>query len=218
MRQICLPIFFLALVSCKKELSNSEQTKQDSTSLPLADTSRISDTTIFFDVVIDGQRQLQIQPLNNYAVYWTGVVPYTSGSYGLYEQGIMNNADHGIILVNGNILLDPGDTSLLLKNKRMFNGFDPGDYPFTQNPDNSTGVQVHWIDQTGKTWGSDFGLADQSISMFQIINRINLDTSYNATGITHGIYVRCAFNCVLYDNSGNTIELKNGRLGISVWL
>ena len=100
----------------------------------------------------------------------------------------------------------------------MFNGFGAGIYPYTQNPTNSTGIQVHWIDPTGKTWGSDFGVADQSGGIFQIINRVNLDTSYNATGITHGIYIRCAFNCRLYDNTGKSIELKNGRLGISVWL
>jgi hypothetical protein len=218
MRQICLSIFFLALISCKKELSNAEQTKQDNTSLPLADTSRINDTTIFFDVVVDGKRQLQIQPLNNYFVYWAGVVPYTSGSYGLYEQGITGEANQGLVLIRGNISLDVNDTSILLKNERMVNGFGAGVYPYTQNPNNSSGVQIHWIDPTGKTWATNLGNASQSGNTFQIMDQVNLDTSYNATGITHGIYIRCAFNCTLYNNTGKSIELKNGRLGISVWL
>lgn len=100
----------------------------------------------------------------------------------------------------------------------MFNGFQAGSYSYTQDLKNNSGVQIHWIDTTGKTWASEFGSADQSGSAFQIINRVNLDTSYNTTGITHGIYIRCAFNCKLYDNTGKNMELKNGRLGISVWL
>jgi hypothetical protein len=219
MRQICLPIFFLVLISCKKELSNTEQPNQDDTSLPLADTSRISDTTIFFDVVIDGQRQLQIQPLNNYSVYWSGKgFPYMSGTYGLYEQGITGTVNQGLVLFNGNILLDPTDTTFLLKNERMVSGFQPGYYSYTQDPTNSSGIQIHWIDVAGKIWATEFGSADQSGSSFQIISRVIFDPNYNTTGITHGLYIRCAFNSMLYDNTGKSIELKNGRLGISVWL
>src|SRR5258705_3538415 len=162
MRQIfCSLIFFSVFISCNKE-SLSPQTKPNTIiSLPLADTVLIGDTTIFFDVVIGGQRQLQIQPLNDYFVYWTGVIPYTSSSYGLYEQGITDKANHGLVLIKRNISLDLSDTSVLLKNKRMFGGFEPAYYSYTQNPNNSSGVQMHWIDSTGKTWGTDFGIADQ---------------------------------------------------------
>jgi hypothetical protein len=144
-------------------------------------------------------------------------VPYISGSYGLYEQGITGNVNQGLVLFNG-ISVGPNDTSLLLKNERMFNGFKPGYYSYTQNPNDSSGIHLHWIDTTEKTWGSEFGSANQPASSFQIISRLNLDTSYNTTGISHGIYVRCVFNCMLYDNTGKSVELKNGRLGISVWL
>jgi hypothetical protein len=219
MRQIvCLAVFFVVLISCHKESVRPSQTDHDAASLPLADTSRISDTTVFFDVVVAGDRQLQIQPLNHYSVYWAGQVPYISGySYGLYEQGITGNVNQGLVFFNG-ISVDPNDTSILLKNERMFNGFGPGDYLYTQDPKNNSGVQIRWIDPTGKTWATDLGVVDQSASAFQIINRVNLDPSYITTGITHFIYVRCAFNCTLYDDTGKTLELKNGRLGISVWL
>jgi hypothetical protein len=217
-RVVSLAIFHVVLISCHKESAHLPQTKpDDAISLPLADTTRINDTTIFFDVVLGGQRQLQIQPLNNYSVYWAGSVPYISGSYGLYEQGITGNVNQGLVLFNG-ISAGPNDTSLVLKNERMFNGFEPGLYSYTQDPNNNSGVQIHWIDPTGKTWSTNLGVADQSGSAFQIINRVNLDTSYNTTGITHSIYIRCSFNCTLYDNTGKILELKNGRLGISVWL
>ena len=220
MRQVvCLAVFFVVLISCHKQSVRPPETDQDdAASLPLADTSRISDTTVFFDVVVAGDRQLQIQPLNHYAVYWADQVPYFSGfSYGLYEQGITGYVNQGLVLFKG-ISVGLDDTSLLLKNERMFNGFGPGVYLYTQDPKNNSGVQIHWIDSTGKTWGTDLGVADQSASAFQIINRVNLDPSYFTTGITHFIYVRCAFNCILYDETGKTLELKNGRLGISVWL
>jgi hypothetical protein len=218
MKTIFSSIIYLSVfISCNKEL-NTQQIKANTTSsLPSADTILINDSTIFFDVVIGGQRQLQIQPLNNYGVYWTGVVPYTSGSYGLYEQGI-TNGNYGMVLIRGNIALEGSDTSVLLKNQRMFGGFQPGSYSYTQNPNNSSGVQLHWTDSTGKTWGTDFGVANQSNRAFHIINRANLNTAYNTIGVTHGIYIRCVFNCILYDNTGKTIELKNGRMGVSVWL
>jgi hypothetical protein len=82
-----LRIFYSLLLiflftSCKKESSKEQETNLSSgTSLPIKDTALIGDTTIFFDVVIDGQRELQIQPLNNYSVYWTGILPYVAGTY-----------------------------------------------------------------------------------------------------------------------------------------
>lgn len=100
----------------------------------------------------------------------------------------------------------------------MLGGFQPGYYSYTRNPNDSSGVQIHWVDSTGKTWGTDLGIAEQTNSGFQIINRMNLEPNYITTGVTHFIYIRCAFNCTLYDKTGKVIQLKNGRMGITVWL
>jgi hypothetical protein len=116
-----------------------------------------------------------------------------------------------LVFIRGNIKLEGSDTSFLEKNHRMFNGFQPGIYSYTKDPNYISGVQICWIDSSEKTWGTDFGLSDHSMSNFQIINRINLDSKYGVTGITHGMNIRCAFNCILYDNMGKTMTLQDGK-------
>jgi hypothetical protein len=62
-------VLILILLSCKKEYSLVKGTTNLNTtilsSLPLADTILISDTTLFYDCEFGGQRQLQIVGLNN---------------------------------------------------------------------------------------------------------------------------------------------------------
>ena len=220
---ICAIIVIGIFARCEKEhavnTSSSRPLADTSLSLPLADTAFINDTTIFFDVVIDGQRQLQIQPLNKFDIYWAGHSPFISGStYGLYVQGLTNGFGYGITLTRGNIDLAVNDTSLQLKNQRMVEGFNPGAYPYTTNPNSSTGVQIQWTDGNGKKWATNFGPADQSGGTFEISQRLISDTSYQTSGITHGLYILCNFSCILYDSTGKSLNLTNGKMRLSVWL
>jgi len=211
-------ILTFTLIACKKEHSqDASGTSNATSSLPLSDTALINDTTIFFDIEIDGLRELQIQPLNNYGVYWEGIVPYTSGSgFGLFIQGITNNINRGIEITRGNIYVDPGDTTIQLEKLRMVAGFYTGPYAYTMDPDSHTGVQIKWQDARGKTWSTSAGTGDQSNSNFQITDRVI--GYYPPTGIIHGVHIRCTFNCILYDGAGNSIQMTNGKVGISVWL
>ena len=56
-----LIIAIFILISCKKENSGDSHSSSIS-SLPLADTALIKDTTIFFDVVIDGIENFKFNP------------------------------------------------------------------------------------------------------------------------------------------------------------
>jgi len=210
-------ILALVFLGCKKEHSGKASDSSNAESiLPLADTTLIKDTTIFFDVEINGSRELQIQPLNNYGVYWTGNLPTLNNSFGLFIQGITNNTNTGIEITRGNINAEPGDSTFQLIIQRMVAGFDTGSYAYTPDPNNKTGIQIKWKDSRGKTWSTAAGSGDQPGSKFQITDRVvDVDP---ATGITHGVYIRCTFNCILYDNAGNSLQLTNGKVGISVWL
>ena len=213
----CWLVLAFALFACKKEHSeDTSGASNSSSSLPLADSALITDTTIFFDIEINGDRELQIQPLNSYGVYWEGNVPYTSGSFGLFIQGITNNINRGIEITRGNINLEPGDSTFELKKQRMVAGFDPGPYAYTVDPDSYTGVQIKWQDAGGKIWSTSAGTGDQSNSNFQITDGII--GYYPPTGMIHGVYIRCTFNCILYDGAGKGIQMTNGKVGISVWL
>ena len=219
-------VLILIFLSCKKEYSLVKGTSNLNTtilsSLPLADSILISDTTLFYDCEFGGKRQLQIVGLNNCISFSGGNgLPYGDNTkgYGAYDFNFFaNDSLSALTFRRGNIILLPTDTSYLLQNQRMFHGFVPGNYSYTQNPVINSGVMIERFDSTGKFWSTRLGTADQSSSSFQILKEFNIDPQYSSTGITHYIYIRCQFNCTLYDGKGNKIEVTNGKLGLSIWL
>jgi len=219
---IVISLLALFFVSCTKEYSFEGATiKQPIThNLPLSDTTLIGDTTVFYDCEFDGQRELQIAGLNNCVVFTGGTaVPYVYNDYGQYTVDFFGNDSLSTLsFLRSNINLMPTDTSYLLKNQRMYQGFTPNTYAYTLNIAGNNGVIIQRHDAAGTPWATNLGIADQSGSTFQIIKEFNVDNAYNTTGVTHGIYLLCKFNCILYDGTGKTITIKNGRMGIVIWL
>lgn len=210
-----LTAFFLP--GCQKRYSfetavitPSAPSSTENTSLP--------DTAVFFDALINGKRELHISLENGYSNYWSSAVAYTDNAYGMYEQGIESKGGNSsLIFSRGIIRLLHADTSLLLKNKRKIAGFQPGSYTYTKDPATNSGVILRWRDETGKTWSTDYGTALQPNSSFGITKIMQGPPNSN-TALVTGIVVDCHFNCLLYDNLGQSMEAKNGRMRISVWL
>lgn len=218
---IIISSVMLILVSCKKEASiENNKPSEKVTSLPISDTILISDTTIFYDCEFDGQRQLQIAGLNN-CISMTGgtALPYVYNNYGQYTFDFFTDDSlSALTFRRSNINLLPNDTTYLLKNQRMFYGFAPNIYTFTQTLASNNGVIIERHDAAGTVWSTNLGIASQAGSSFQILKLLNLDKSYSTTGITHGIYLFCKFDCTLYDGSGKTMTITNGKMGIVIWL
>ncbi len=90
------------------------------------------------------------------------------------------------------------------ENADFRNFFYIGSYPYTEL--NTNGIYVHWRDESGTTWGSDYGSADQTGSNFVIdqIKEINGQIDYTLKVLAH-------FNCKLYDGNGNSKTLTEGK-------
>jgi hypothetical protein len=74
-----------------------------------------------------------------------------------------------------------------------------------------SGVQITWIDSTGKIWQTSNGPATQTGSNFTITENNYFkffDPSFNGYA---GTTVAANFDCMLYDDNGNSLPLKNGR-------
>lgn len=208
---IVLLALFVFMQGCQKEAA--KETAIDFSALE----QELTDTSIFFDAVINGQREFHISMKNGYSHYWGGGAAMDVNTTGTYEAGIeSNDGSNSLIFFRGALHLENNDTTLLLKNRRRMSGFDPGSYEYTANPNATSGIILHWKDKTGKLWGTNMGLASQAGSSF-VITDIYKAPADPLTNIVHGILVTAVFNCRLYDSSGNFIQVSNGRMRMSVW-
>lgn len=212
MKYLLVLFSLLALMQgCQKE--SAKEKAEDFSALE----RELTDTSIFFDAVIDGKREFHISMKNGYFHYWGGGAPMDINSSGTYEVGIESNGGiNSLIFFRGALRLENNDTTFLLKNKRRMSGFDRGSYEYTADPNTISGVILHWKDKTGKLWGTNMGLASQAGSSF-VITDIYKAPADPLTNIVHGMLVTGVFNCRLYDASGNFIQVSNGRMRMSVW-
>jgi hypothetical protein len=75
------------------------------------------------------------------------------------------------------------------------------------------GVEVRWIDASGKKWSSAFGTGDQSGSSFTVTSHDT--TNFRANGLLGPLYdSKGTFNCRLYDGAGNSMEVTDGKFAI----
>jgi hypothetical protein len=213
-------IFSLALflTGCQKRYSFETIIITQAPAPAPTDDSNPPGKTIFFDAVINGKHELHISLENGYSNYWSSGVSYADNSFGMYEQGIESSSGNSsLIFSRGVIRLMHSDTSLLLKNKRKIAGFQPGNYVYTKDPGTNSGVILRWRDENGKTWSTDYGTALQPGGSFSITKVQQEITNANST-MVNGVIIDCSFTCTLYDNSGQSMTVKNGRMRISVWL
>ncbi len=211
-----LALIIIGFAACQKEFSTIGKPAPTS-NLPLADTTLIGDSTNFYDITINGTRQLHIVNYNTDAL--TGANGDSLNdiiqTYDFYAD---TSGDATFEFNKGYIKRVPSDSSFLSLNQKLITEFLPGFYTYTNDFNTVDGIVIRFKDSTGKQWSTLQETADQTNSIFQIVTQLNLDPDYSSTGISHGIHLYCKFNCILYDDEGNSLKVTNGRLGISLWL
>jgi hypothetical protein len=88
-----------------------------------------------------------------------------------------------------------------------------GSYPYGRGETSSAtvnGAVVTYTDNTGKTWSTELGA--QGGSTFTITELVD-----NPLG-TSGKIFSASFSCTLYDMSGGSIQLLNGKIRGKVFL
>ncbi|UAY51939.1 hypothetical protein [Ferruginibacter albus] len=85
--------------------------------------------------------------------------------------------------------------------------FNPGTYSFS-TPGSYQGITVSWMDKSGNYWSTDNDPATQSGSTFTITKVNDGPVSLNQV---YYVEVTATFNCTLYDLSGNSKQLTNGK-------
>ena len=205
------------LVGCKK---GYVITKKDPgtilNSLPLSDTSLIGDTSVFYDCQFGNSRELSIMPLGPCIIWGSKyigfVYDFTSTIFG-YDCIFTTNDSLSKVRLEiklRTIDFSSTDTSFTLRKHKAILAFSPNTiFNFTPDLNHPSSVIISRYDSLGNLWSSNLGSTDQTGSSFQIIKQVDA---------THAINFRCLFNCTLYDKNGNSITIKNGRMGMSMWL
>jgi hypothetical protein len=201
---LCIALFS----SCDKEYSC-----EGCYSNPGADTV-ITDSTLFTDFTINGQRSLHISGQKSYSAYYTsGIGSSTSTSFvsGVAFNGLLApNQRNFLEFWRGMLPFTPPSPS----EAEQMAFFRPGSYPFVPQQLVSNGVVLTWVDGTGKKWRTDWGSGDQTGSFFNLLR----NDPVIENGLLLGIHLFAEFNCTLYDLAGNAVRLTNGRFRLPVWI
>lgn len=77
------------------------------------------------------------------------------------------------------------------------------------NEERTKGVAIQYVDSEGTLWNTQMGSGDQSNSSFKLIS-----VSERPEDRTTGYYkmFTAEFSCTLYNEKGDSIELKNGEI------
>jgi len=211
---IVASLIIFTITGCYKEYS-FEGLKTVVLPDALADTLYINDTTDFYDIQLDGQRQVHVLGHHNLGA-WSGASGDSVGSilhYFFYPDALTD-----FEFYKGTLTRNPSDSTFLLMNERVIRSLLPGTFPYTADPQTLNGVYFNMTDSAGVAWSTTFGIADQTNGYFQIIKQINRDDTYATTGISHAMHIVCRFECVLYDGKGNSKKIKNGKMGVTLWI
>jgi len=210
-------LFFITILmaiqiqSCHKEQKKSAEFPGETN---LSDTSILSDTSLFYDITIDGQREFQVSLQNGYGIYWDGGAgcPPPLNKPVKFSSGIAGHVKD-FRFTKGPLFYTVADTAFPICKQKKFNFFPPGNYAFTDAV-TADGVSLRWVDANGTEWSTSYGIADQTGSNFTITESIpGPDPSFY-----EGIALRAVFNCRLYDKNGHSNQLINGRFRLSMWL
>ncbi len=94
---------------------------------------------------------------------------------------------------------------LTVNNTGFITFFNLGEYPFTPTPSISDGATITWYDESGTEWSTANAPADQSGSLFKVVN-----VSEVLASSPYVVIITFNFNCTLYDAFGNSKTLTNG--------
>jgi hypothetical protein len=213
---VLVAITFL-MTSCDKELS-CENCLQTVKPLPVPQ----GDSALYYQFTLDNKNYQAIAYQNNFIV--TGTIDWSS----------IADRDSGAVIGSG--LVPPNTTSFplapftfglergVIKNYstltlNSFQGFfATGNYayadlkevipPFT--PPNSNGIALLWVDESGIIWRTDNGSGNQDGSKFTIATKQSMIYPWSTT--LFPTRITADFNCKIYDDSGRSKQITNGKL------
>lgn len=164
----------------------------------------ITDSTLYTDFTIDGQRFLNISGKNNCWFAWDGEYFFLSTASG--NNQITTQRDFFIFDSSG----------LDIKLQRLA-FYVPGNYNYVKmlTPQDN-GVRIFFTDVNGKLWQTDLGTANQTNSSF-IIAKETAVRRLSDNFIT-GVLFEASFNCTLYDGLGNHKILTAGKCRYYTWI
>jgi hypothetical protein len=217
-------------------INNSMTNSQDRT---------ITDTSIYIDITLDNNRILRIENANNpstWGIVWgAGPNDSTVFPYNRVVSDFVENSSEfspGFQFAKGNLGFHTIGT-LPLNFTDSF--FSPGNYVYSVKTVDtsynylgtptdtvtlfdriytrtllSSGISVAWEDSLGTTWETFNGSADQSGSRFTI-TEVKPITNGNTTDKPIGAIISATFDCLLYDNKGNSKHLTNGSFRLEAY-
>lgn len=96
--------------------------------------------------------------------------------------------------------------------------YDPlirqGAMSFGSEASEKPGVEIRWIDGNGKGWSTSYGSGDQNGSSFQVTSKQTIEYPQPWLGPYVLYNVKGTFSCTLYDGTGNSISVTDGKFAI----
>lgn len=210
---ILIALFVFA--ACKKKTSDPEPAPAPTTTTT---TTTGGTTTTAPSVSIGSTPQVQFS-IDGVAASYVESVTGTFVGNGQSNIGTINSAA-GTMTVGTSFFNSAGD--IITVYKRTFHytpgaGLDPDTefsnffqkrtHPYTMGVAN--GIAIEWHDAAGNIWSTENGTADQTGSVFTIVDNLQ---DYERDGGDLSMKMHATFNCKLYNASGAVKTLTNGKI------
>lgn len=211
-----IPVFFL-FTGCAKELSCENCTGTIEPLPPIT-----SDSLLYYQFTLENKNYQAIAYQNNFIVAaspdWNPSAGKDSGTVIRFYIQPPNTS--GFMLAPFTLGLERGIFKFYtnLSANQFKDYFAAGNYTYASlqdilppyTPVLQNGFAIQWADENGVIWRTDKGSGDQSGSRFTITSR--QDATYQwALGVAP-IRVAAEFTCKIYDDTGRSKKITNGRL------
>ena len=89
-----------------------------------------------------------------------------------------------------------------------------GNMSFGSIAKETDGIEIRWTDADGKSWSTAYGSGNQDNSDITITEKVTIEYPSNLIGSRPLFRIQGTFNCRLYDGSGNSIDVTNGKFSL----
>jgi len=180
------------------------------------------DSVIYYQFTVDNKNYQAIAYQDNFIIAntqdWSNTADRDSGL--VFGSALVPSSTSSGQLVPFRFHLERG----IMKNYSTFSGsqfqsfFAPGNYSYASlqdvlppyTPVTQNGFAILWVDEANVIWRTDKGSGNQAGSKFIITNRQDIVFPWSTTPFPMRVSVD--FNCKIYDNTGNSKQITNGKL------
>ncbi|MCB0713154.1 MAG: hypothetical protein KDD67_12560 [Ignavibacteriae bacterium] len=93
-----------------------------------------------------------------------------------------------------------------------------GSTSFGSEADEKDGVEIRWVDANGKSWSTAYGSGNQANSSFVITKKVKIEYPQPWLGDRILYEIEGTFSCTLYDSSGNSMQVTEGKFSLKAVL